>query len=101
MPAQRPGLTPDIAIKNIDRTVAGNSPSVISAKATELRASLLAQRRWGSDGAGQGADAGDSAKPKVDEHNHDTIAMVAVDERGSVAAGASSNGANHKVLHRL
>ena len=47
------------------------------------------------------AHAGDprglSALPRVDEHNHDTIAMVAVDERGSVAAGASSNGASHKV----
>ena len=40
-------------------------------------------------------------RPSVDEHNHDTIAMVAVDEEGIVAAGASSNGANHKVLSQL
>jgi N4-(beta-N-acetylglucosaminyl)-L-asparaginase len=33
----------------------------------------------------------------VSEGNHDTIAMVAVDADGNVAAGASSNGANHKV----
>lgn len=30
-------------------------------------------------------------------HNHDTIAMVAIDGRGNIAAGASSNGAAHKV----
>ena len=29
--------------------------------------------------------------------NHDTIAMVAIDGMGNVAAGASSNGASHKV----
>lgn len=29
--------------------------------------------------------------------NHDTIAMVAIDMEGNIAAGASSNGASHKV----
>lgn len=31
------------------------------------------------------------------QHNHDTIAMVAIDAHGNIAAGASSNGAAHKV----
>lgn len=33
----------------------------------------------------------------VTSHNHDTIAMIAIDRHGSIAAGASSNGASHKV----
>lgn len=37
------------------------------------------------------------AAAQVDVHNHDTIAMIAIDANGSIAAGASSNGANHKV----
>ena len=45
------------------------------------------------------AETYSSALPWVDESNHDTVAMVAVDEQGSVAAGASSNGASHKVWH--
>lgn len=28
---------------------------------------------------------------------HDTISMVAIDAQGKIAAGSSSNGANHKV----
>ena len=32
--------------------------------------------------------------------NHDTIAMVAMDAQGNIAAGASSNGAAHKVQNR-
>lgn len=31
------------------------------------------------------------------QDNHDTIAMVAIDADGHIAAGASSNGASHKV----
>ena len=48
-------------------------------------------RRGGVDGA-----APLRRQPRIDQHNHDTIAMVAIDTKGSVAAGASSNGANHK-----
>ena len=33
----------------------------------------------------------------VRRKNHDTIAMIAIDGMGNVAAGASSNGASHKV----
>ncbi|KAL3149107.1 hypothetical protein ABBQ32_001948 [Trebouxia sp. C0010 RCD-2024] len=33
--------------------------------------------------------------------NHDTIAMVAIDADGHIAAGASSNGASHKVPGRV
>ena len=52
--------------------------------------------------AGAGAAAGSGAAaprrlPRTDELNHDTIAMVALDAKGRIAAGASSNGANHKV----
>ena len=34
-------------------------------------------------------------------HNHDTIAMVAIDAKGNVAAGTSTNGASHKVPGRI
>lgn len=37
----------------------------------------------------------------VARHNHDTIAMVAIDSTGNIAAGASSNGASHKVPGRV
>lgn len=41
-------------------------------------------------------------QPWPSQHGgHDTIAMVAVDAAGSVAAGASSNGAIHKVPGRV
>ncbi|DBA97520.1 hypothetical protein WJX77_010669 [Trebouxia sp. C0004] len=33
--------------------------------------------------------------------DHDTIAMVAIDAKGNIAAGASSNGASHKVPGRI
>lgn len=33
----------------------------------------------------------------MSQQNHDTIAMVAIDASGTIAAGASSNGASHKV----
>lgn len=33
----------------------------------------------------------------VRQDNHDTIAMIAIDASGSIAVGASSNGASHKV----
>ena len=57
------------------------------------RAALRA-RQEAAKGA---AAAARSDRNKVDAHNHDTIAMVAIDASGAIAAGASSNGVNHKV----
>lgn len=37
----------------------------------------------------------------VSLQNHDTIAMMTIDNAGSIAAGASSNGASHKVPGRV
>ena len=39
--------------------------------------------------------------PHPSRHSHDTIAAVAVSASGAVAAGASSNGASHKVPGRV
>ena len=52
----------------------------------------------GGSQAGAGVEA-DAARrlPRTDELNHDTVAMVAIDAKSRIAAGASSNGANHKV----
>ena len=33
----------------------------------------------------------------IDEHNHDTIGMVAIDETGHMVAGTSTNGLKHKI----
>jgi N4-(beta-N-acetylglucosaminyl)-L-asparaginase len=33
----------------------------------------------------------------VSEHSHDTIGMVAIDSKGNLAAGSSTNGATHKI----
>lgn len=33
--------------------------------------------------------------------NHDTIGMVVIDDKGNVAAGTSTNGANHKIPGRV
>uniref|UniRef100_UPI003AAC50BC N(4)-(beta-N-acetylglucosaminyl)-L-asparaginase isoform X2 n=1 Tax=Centroberyx gerrardi TaxID=166262 RepID=UPI003AAC50BC len=38
---------------------------------------------------------------RTDIHSHDTIGMIAIDEDGQVAAGTSTNGANHKVPGRV
>nr|CAD7577164.1 unnamed protein product [Timema californicum] len=35
------------------------------------------------------------------EGNHDTIGMVAIDNRGKIAAGTSTNGASHKIPGRV
>lgn len=35
------------------------------------------------------------------EENHDTIGMLAIDSRGRIAAGTSTNGANHKIPGRI
>lgn len=32
-----------------------------------------------------------------DEFNHDTIGMIAIDSRGRIAGGTSTNGAAHKI----
>ncbi|KAJ0395899.1 hypothetical protein P43SY_000405 [Pythium insidiosum] len=41
------------------------------------------------------------AMAQISEVNHDTIGMVALDLEGRMAAGASSNGANHKIAGRV
>ena len=33
----------------------------------------------------------------INEGNHDTIGMIAMDSVGNIAAGTTTNGANHKV----
>lgn len=33
----------------------------------------------------------------VDESNHDTIGIIAIDQRGHVACGTSTNGLSHKI----
>ena len=38
---------------------------------------------------------------KIDSKNHDTVGMVAVDKRGIIAAGTSTNGARHKIPGRV
>lgn len=35
--------------------------------------------------------------PIVQQTNHDTIGMIAIDSNGKIAAGTSTNGMNHKV----
>ncbi|XP_015766685.1 PREDICTED: N(4)-(Beta-N-acetylglucosaminyl)-L-asparaginase-like isoform X1 [Acropora digitifera] len=37
----------------------------------------------------------------IGRHNHDTIGMVIVDSAGNLAAGTSTNGANHKIAGRV
>jgi N4-(beta-N-acetylglucosaminyl)-L-asparaginase len=41
------------------------------------------------------------ASEYVSQYNHDTIGMCVLDAAGNIAAGASSNGANHKVAGRV
>lgn len=36
-----------------------------------------------------------------DENNHDTIAMIAIDIQGKIAAGTSTNGLRHKIPGRV
>lgn len=45
--------------------------------------------------------AAQSCSQHVQQDNHDTIAMIAIDANGSIAVGASSNGASHKVPGRV
>lgn len=37
----------------------------------------------------------------IDRYNHDTISMIAVDTKGNIAAGTSSNGAKYKIPGRI
>ena len=37
----------------------------------------------------------------VNEENHDTIGVVAIDSNGHIAAGASTNGAKNKIPGRI
>ena len=46
-----------------------------------------------------GADGTRAGEGHVSRHNHDTIAMIAIDGSGSIVVGASSNGASHKVRY--
>jgi isoaspartyl peptidase/L-asparaginase-like protein (Ntn-hydrolase superfamily) len=41
------------------------------------------------------------ATMKVDRFNHDTISMVALDSKGRIASGTSSNGARNKIPGRV
>jgi len=38
---------------------------------------------------------------KLDQTNHDTIGMVAINSKGQIAAGTSTNGMNHKIPGRV
>lgn len=40
-------------------------------------------------------------EPNIDIHTHDTIGMIVIGQDGHVAAGTSTNGANHKVPGRV
>ncbi|XP_069487553.1 N(4)-(beta-N-acetylglucosaminyl)-L-asparaginase isoform X2 [Ambystoma mexicanum] len=37
----------------------------------------------------------------INIHNHDTIGMIAIDKRGNIAAGTSTNGETHKIPGRV
>ncbi|RHY15781.1 hypothetical protein DYB37_011063 [Aphanomyces astaci] len=41
------------------------------------------------------------ARQAINQHNHDTIGMIALDTHGRMAAGTSSNGASHKIMGRV
>uniref|UniRef100_A0A8D8LR59 N(4)-(beta-N-acetylglucosaminyl)-L-asparaginase n=1 Tax=Cacopsylla melanoneura TaxID=428564 RepID=A0A8D8LR59_9HEMI len=41
------------------------------------------------------------ANEDIGNHNHDTIGVVAIDGKGNMAAGTSTNGANHKIGGRV
>jgi hypothetical protein len=43
----------------------------------------------------------DAERPRVNRLSHDTISMVAIDSKGNIAAGSSTNGASHKVSRKL
>lgn len=39
--------------------------------------------------------------PPFDEHNHDTIGMIAIDKQSNIAVGTSTNGATYKIPGRV
>jgi len=41
------------------------------------------------------------ANPEAGSGNHDTIGMIAIDSKGNMAVGTTTNGANHKVPGRI
>lgn len=43
----------------------------------------------------------DNANRQIDQQNHDTIGMAAIDTSGKIAAGTSTNGLNHKIPGRV
>ncbi len=69
-------------------------PGVVGSRGSVVGA---AEKQRTADAAADGGAAAPRRLPRTDELNHDTIAMVAIDAKGRIAAGASSNGANHKV----
>lgn len=47
------------------------------------------------------SDLRDGVASKINQQNHDTIGMVAIDENGRIVAGTSTNGLNHKIPGRV
>ncbi|KAL6774431.1 hypothetical protein ACKKBG_A24990 [Auxenochlorella protothecoides x Auxenochlorella symbiontica] len=69
------------------------------AAATAASASLTAAAQAAT--ASHGRPPNRTATPFPSPTAHDTIALLAIDRRGSIAAGASTNGAAHKVPGRV
>ena len=58
-------------------------------------------RRLGPSHQRSSAARGIGSTERGGQRSHDTIAMVAINAAGSLAAGTSTNGANHKVPGRV
>lgn len=72
----------------------------VSPKASESCGPYQPVKEAISEAGGSPADLsrqGPTTTSWPSQDNHDTIAMVAIDADGHIAAGASSNGASHKV----
>jgi len=39
----------------------------------------------------------EASAPVIDRYNHDTIGMVALDSKGHIASGTTTNGARNKI----
>ncbi|CAN0534829.1 unnamed protein product [Ectocarpus sp. 8 AP-2014] len=80
-------------------------PSTPSAVAADL--SIAALGKHGSQQATEYADPAriqrsrDPARLLISEDNHDTIGIIAVDERGDLACGTTTNGAANKIPGRV